>query len=374
MKVYTLKELLSKLKAEHNSSYYYRGQLQDFVGPLWPSMYRGVVFSDTMDLPDFLSRRCNRGKYFAFRSTLLNSKIYSDPENIKLRELKRLLMFYVRNALGYCLSEALFQQAGWSSEGLDVTSNIDIAIFFATHIYKYKEAKYEKDQNLDRQRILYRWKFNNETWDFTKLNKSNYYNCPAIFPSKDILALFDVCESIEEFERSIEAYRDAIEWRGFFDLDSIQDNRPYDIIKIPYQWKMNSRIVQQDASLLFPDSISLEEFHKRLRFSNPDLERIAIKGGLFVEDLSMTCNCEKFIFRIGPDDFETINVSDKQIYIDDDISHRFLSGWMKSFHQSGFGVPKIMVDNGEDNYLIKLDVNMNFNKLRYADNEVLFNG
>jgi len=371
--VYSLKELLAKLREEHNSSFYYRGQLQQYESPLWPSMYRDVAYMEAMEMPKYLERRCNRGNYFGFMSAFFKSEKYTNPEEIKMRELKRLLMMYARNALGYCLAEAMFQQAGWSSEGLDVTSNIDIAVFFATHRYINKESKYEKDRNYNRERIIYRWSFDKEIWDFKKLNKSNYYNCPALFPSNKILDLFGVCESIEEFERSVETYREIIDWSGFFDPTDLQGNRPYDVIKLPYRWKMNSRIVQQDASLIFPDTISLEEFKSHLYGNFPDFERLSSMGGFFVEDLSMTHNCEKFIFKIEPDDFDIINVNDNQVYIEDDISHRFLAGWMKSFFQNEYGFQKIMINEG-GNYLNQLDQEMNFNPLRYRDNEELFNG
>ena len=368
---YQFNELFEKLQREHTSNYYYRGQNQLFPGPLWPSMYRGVALINTMELPNKLHRRCNRGTRFGFRSNYLVGAKFDNPENIKLRELKRCMMGYVRNALGYCLSEAMFQQAGWDSEGLDVTSDIAIAMFFAT--YRYYNKTYIPDNEYDKEHIIYRWNIPNEKWDFNKLNASGYYHCPILLPSEQILNLFEECETIEEFEQSIHQYRKAIGWKPGFEYTDIQGKRPYQIIKIPKQWKAKSRIVQQSASLLFPDSISYDEFKRYYSFKDKECQKITENGGTFVEDLSTTCNCEIFKFKMTPKDFESFHINEDKIYITEDISHKFLNGWMRSYHQNPYGIPTIMIGY-DDNYLAQIDMNLNFDPLRYGDNEPKFNG
>lgn len=368
--LYSFKELFDKLRKEHKANYYYRGQNQMFPSPLWPSMYRGLGLIDTMELPSNLKRRCNRGILFGFKSNYLVGDKFSNPDNIKMRELKRCMMGYVRNALGYCLSEAMFQQAGWESEGLDVTSDINIAMFFAT--YRYCDKIYIPDER-DNERIIYRWNIPNEKWNFDKLNASDYYRCPILLPSEQILNLFEECDTILEFEQSIHEYREAIGWRAGFDYMDIQGKRPYHIIKIPKEWKARSRIMKQSASLLFPDSVSFDEFQRYYSFKDKECQNMAANGGSFIEDLSKICDCEIFRFKMQPEDFESISVDKDRIYINEDISHLFLSGWMKSFHQNPYGTPNIMIAT-DDNYLSKIDMDLNFDALRYGDNEPRFNG
>lgn len=368
--IYTVKELLEKLRKEHKDTYYYRGQTKKYETPLWPSMYRGLGLINTMELPQDLKRRCNWGVKFGFKSNILVDEKYSDPKNIELRELKRCIMGYVRNGLGYCLSESMFQQAGWESEGLDVTSDINIAMFFATHSY-YK-GKYNKELS-DNLRVIYRWEFPKEDWNFNRLNESNYYNSPRLFPSAQILDLFDECDSISEFQQSIHEYRNAIGWNADFDYMDIQGKRPFNLIKIPTSWKSRSRIVQQSASLIFPDSISYEEFNHKYSFQDAQCNDMTANGGAFIEDLSTASNSDIFLFRVEPNDFNYFDIDDTQIYINDDISHQFLIGWMKSFHQNPYGTPNLMFAI-DDNYLAQIDMKLNFSELRYRDNESLFNG
>ncbi len=365
----TFKELLDKLRSEHDESYFYRGQNRIFDYPLWPSMYRNVAVINKMQLPSEISKG-GRGKNYAFRSNWLIGEKFQDEENIKLRELKRLLMGYARNALGYCLSEAMFQQAGWESEGLDITDNIEIALFFAMHYYN--RGIYEKDVNPNKK-VIYRWKLKREDWDFNKLNKYNYYNCPALFPSKEILYNFENCDSEQEFYKSIAEYREAIDWHGFFDYTFIDGKRPFEIIKIPKQWLEASRIVNQHAYLLFPDSISLDAFNANFSLGDKQCQEIMSNGGSFIEDLSVAYECEKFTFDIKDSDFDLIDFDESAIYIKDDLSHDFLLGWMKSFHQNPYGTPRIM-HRVDDNYLSKLDTDLNFDLLRFENHEVKFNG
>ena len=326
-------------------------------------MYRDLGLINTMELPQDLKRRRNWGVKFGLKSNILVNDKYSDPKNIKLRELKRCLMGYVRNGLGYCLSESMFQQAGWASEGLDVTSDVNIAMFFATH--SYHKGKYHQELS-DNLRIIYRWEFPQEDWNFDKLNALNYYNSPRLFPSMQILDLFEECDSISE-------YRDAIGWNAGFDYMDIQGKRPFNIIKIPVSWKSRSMIMKQSASLIFPDSISCEEFNSKYSFQDPQCKEMMENGGAFIEDLSTSSNCEKFLVHVEPNDFCQMDIDEAQIYINDDISHQFLVGWMKSFHQNPYGTPNLMFAI-DDNYLAQIDMKLDFSKLRYADNESLFNG
>lgn len=66
-KIYSLAELEDILRNKHSDSYYYRGQINSYNWPLWPSMYRGFRRSEIFHVNNIPSQY-RRGEYFAFRS------------------------------------------------------------------------------------------------------------------------------------------------------------------------------------------------------------------------------------------------------------------------------------------------------------------
>lgn len=137
-----------------------------------------------------------------------------------------------------------------------------------------------------------------------------------------------------------------------FDLGSIQGNRPYSLIKIPNVWLTSSRIINQEAALLFPDTIPVEDVLEKYTPNNPDAIESMKKHWYFIEDLSKAYNCEKFLF-VANENHQPLNIDRESIYPIDDFTHTFLEGWMKTFHQSPFGtIP--MVVAGDNTYLSRL--------------------
>lgn len=331
--VYSFDELREKLISEHDDSYYYRGQNRIFHGPLWPSMYRLCKpTADVVPLPTELLRlsRLGRGTHFGFMTKFLRENMSEDDrQNLSI---KRVMMGHVRNALGYCLAEAFFQQAGWSSEGLDVTDNLDIAFFFAS--CKWDNGAYVfSASNDDNLAVIYRWRIEESPdWSFPALNTYSFHKMPALFPSKRIINLFETCETDDELILSIEEYRDAISWCfGLFDLSSLQGKRPYHLLRMPRRWLTSSRIVNQHAALLFPDTIPIEPFLNKLRDQRM-LEEV--QGGMFVEDLSKAYRCEVLRFASSPLAIEILRNIKDAIYPFDDLTHYMLKGWMKALYWS----------------------------------------
>lgn len=70
-------------------------------------------------------------------------------------------MAQVRNALGYCLSEALFQQAGWESEEFRCHNKYWCCVIFATHKYHNKMYFFIKSSNAVPS-VIYRWSIKRE--------------------------------------------------------------------------------------------------------------------------------------------------------------------------------------------------------------------
>jgi hypothetical protein len=210
-------------------------------------------------------------------------------------QAKWFIMDHVRNALGYALSETFFQHAGLRSQVLDVTTDIDVAFFFATH--GYRNGRYYRLPDDGSPRQIYRWRFPRRTWSLHSLNQYDYNTSPPVIPVAEILRLFKPCDTAAEFERSLEDYRKAIGWGPTFDLDSVRERRPFEIIRMPRELA-SSRAVSQGAAALAPDVVTPEAFFSRHTSTDP-YWRAHIQNGLFVEDLAKNPTCERFEFDAG---------------------------------------------------------------------------
>ena len=362
-------ELIKKLKKEHCPGCYYRGQTKLYEQqPLWPSGYR-----HSCPIGPFpITGRDGIKRMYRFWPAYFNvtgdeDETASKIHQYKLRNKKRVHMGYARNALGYCLSEALFQQAGWESEGLDVTSNPDVAFYFATHDFIQKDKKYQRTTS-NGKHVIYRWKFKDEDWDFERLNRTNFYNRPTLFPTKKIFSLFDAASNQEDFLRSLETYRRNIGWNGGalsgFMWENIEGRRPFSDIRIPKEWLQSSRIVNQDAALLFPHVI--REYDQSLIdyaiscFAVVQRDKVAPilnDSGKFVEDFTYSNDCEVFTFQDNGGGIQSLE--DKlDLYVENDITHELVTGWMRSFLQNEFGAMVVPVP--DDNVLSKLEMKLSF--------------
>ncbi len=130
-------------------------------------------------------------------------------EHKKAHAVKRIISQYGNNALGYPLTQAFFQQAGYSSEGLDVSYDLCIALFFA--LYEFKNGKYVKKEFGESKpySVLYRWKLPENRISL----QDNYYSKAHFIPTYDIFRNFSVCDSVEESRASLKRYLKAIHWR-----------------------------------------------------------------------------------------------------------------------------------------------------------------
>ncbi len=360
-KIYSLPELFEILQHNHRPTCYYRGQVARYNWPLWPSMYRGFTRSDIYQI-NTIPSQYRRGEYFAFRSVYMYDERATSKDFLRQRELKKLMMSYVRKALGFCLSEALFQQAGWNSQGLDVSSDYRIALFFATH--NFIEGKYLVDTNTENVHILYRWDVPAQDWSLECLNHHDYYSLPIIFPTNNIMDLFEDCDTIEEHLCSIQEYRNEIGWNSLdFNLDKIRNCRPFNIIRFPRSWKKESRIARQKAGLIFPDFIDIEVIKPYVNDKN--LINLMKDGGQFLEDLSRSQGCQYYLFKATYSEIECYTKNMPSIYPSTDISHFTLKGWMQSFFKNEYGTPTLVVP-GLD-HMSQIDASLNFDDLRYID-------
>src|SRR5258708_6202948 len=125
----TLGPLLERLRSEDDGSYAYRGQVRQYSLALVPSTYRPFIHTADRFAPAVATLRSVPQARFVEYDLPVTG--VPDAES-RLEFQKRLLGDTVRNALGFVLKEVFCQQAGLNSEGLDVTTDLDVALFFAT--------------------------------------------------------------------------------------------------------------------------------------------------------------------------------------------------------------------------------------------------
>ena len=139
--------LLEHLNRCHASDYLYRGQTQDYGSPLLPSVFRGVLDYDDRGeidkLPEHGARSLRSlgrefvGDYAHNRSQRLRALSSNEQETEGHRDEIRQKFL---NSFGYLLGSTFAQHYGFKSEMLDVSTNPEIAIFFATHHHPAYES------------------------------------------------------------------------------------------------------------------------------------------------------------------------------------------------------------------------------------------
>ncbi|MFC2152190.1 hypothetical protein ACFLSE_06640 [Bacteroidota bacterium] len=330
-KTWELRELLTKLNEEHKENYYYRGQISYYGKPLRPSMYRYPASKHPI-LYEGDKRLKGIGKSFYFEDSLRSnvSKAY---------KIKRLMSRYINNALGYTFTQSMFQQAGYTSEGLDITTDLNIALFFATYDYNNETGTYYVNEEKEYS-VLYRWKNLKSSTPKDELQK-DYYNCSNLISTYDIYKSFDVCDTNEEFYNSLKEYAKSINWGPEFDLDRIYSSRPFHLIKLPKNLISISRIIKQKAALLFSDCIISEPMAQMLSsqgYSPPvHMRNLPYK---LVQDLSEVGFCDTFIYKrdnkLAKEILDKYNFTPEELYNEEaeDLSHLLLYGWVENLYKT----------------------------------------
>lgn len=344
-------ELLQQLKAEHNEHYVYRGEPQQYPPPMWPSKYRRSYVSENYVRlnKELTLRRC--GAQFFFRLDFVRDPSHGkDPvmyeRLMKSQHLLQMCMAHLRNALGYALAEAMYQQAGWSSEGIDVSYNPMVAMTFALSKWQDGQAHL---WNRPEPAVVYRFKIEKVQWSLDDLRKYNYYSCPSLIPTRELCRLFPT-GSHEDFRTSLHKYQQAIAWNSMdFDLGALQGKRPFEILHLPRSWATQSRVERQHAALLLPDSVHpgrLREIALQGDLGMMGADCIGSDGhrlsvgdclghGNFVEDVRTRPGVETFVIDASSSDKikEIAPHLDMNIFPPYDMTFDLLANWIKPFYR-----------------------------------------
>ncbi|MCU1232441.1 MAG: repeat containing protein [Candidatus Solibacter sp.] len=139
----TLGELLDWLAREHRPGFMYRGQVKHYPG-LLPSGFRGAMAPGAGD------RAVIALEPERYRAAM------TELETRRYAALAQMIREY-----GISLGNILAQQYGLSSEAIDVTSDLQVAGFFATR--RYPEYRQWKGRPGD-VGVIYRFPYDTETW------------------------------------------------------------------------------------------------------------------------------------------------------------------------------------------------------------------
>lgn len=318
--VMTVRELYERLREEEKKQkYLYRGQVEMYKPPLRPSAFRYCQYSRfaVEGNPADQIRKWGREFYLEYADC---EYLFGDEKVKKSHAVRRMMSVYMNNALGYPLTQALFQQAGYSSEGLDVSYDLHIALFFA--LYRFKNGRYYRKTAGDKPSVLYRWKLPEKGLTL----QDDYYSKTYFIPSLEILKSFAACKDRAESSASLERYLKEIGWGSMqFELP---EKRPFECIKIPEESLTGSRIALQKGALLIPDIIpgrGMLETHGRWGYPIKDDTDLEYN---LVQDLSDPSVCDSFMIdcsNLGDSDFDVLEglPSPDEIYSENqnDISH-----------------------------------------------------
>jgi len=332
--IYNFPELMTILNEEHQDNFVYRGQIKEWGGPLIPTIHRySINPKSSFKCEDDLRLR-QVGRFFIEEMlpnelTELWQKTMTTTELEK--HLKRIsIIKHMRAALGYPICQILTQQAGINSEGLDVTSDVDVVAFFS--IYQFKNFEYSPVTS--GIGVIYRFEIIEPKLSWDKIRSWDFYSCPSYLPSCKILKLFKQSNTVDECVESIDEYRNAINWGPFFDLDEIRNNRPFEVIKLPKHSFQSSRVINQTAGLIIPDRILNKDYlFDRFR---PQTVKINNKEHSYTEDFAKRFNEKKYYFHHNKNNEKYLNFQIDHYFPEDDIICKISRGWFLTFVQNPF--------------------------------------
>lgn len=348
----TLSQLLQRLKSEDDGSYVYRGQLREYPGPLVSSAYRSLVYKhrshEGRELP-----RTLRG----VQPTVLVQRVltgHSADRESALDYQRRQIRQAIRGFFGYALTEVLCQQAGLCSESLDVTTSPEIAAFFAAYEWvrtpndppRYSPFRPSSND----QGVVYRWRIRRPALSMEALKSWTYFHCPPFLDSCAVLKLFQGCETLADSLRAFKVFRDSFRDPEYGDclMPKLGANRALELLRLPFETQLRSRIVAQKAALMIPDCLENDSLWKAGFPDYPRPEHGAWDGPPMIEDFSRSRGVDVFRFAHQPDQCACISVSADAIAGNGDIELALTSGWIRSLMSNPCGVIPIRVTQDVD--------------------------
>lgn len=199
---------------------------------------------------------------------------------IKRYHRRTIRMFFFYFLFGYTFGTLLSQQYGMNSGCLDATTDLKVAIFFATHDHKEDYAT-PKKQGVG---VVYRFPYKPASMENIKFGHAKYYALPPMIDLVPVVKKYlsdwqEVRDMTAHFvQHALKVYLDsetkAAEWTF-----------PEAALELTRFWR-------QSAALLLPDE---------LRKDNPEMKPgvagINVPAFQYIEDLEAREGTEKFYFK-----------------------------------------------------------------------------
>lgn len=305
-----IKELLNFLEIENTENkYVYRGQEQDYDS-LLPSFYRNKT------TPLYYDKEYNQ-LIFPYNNGIQfidhNAENISVRENIKQVEMQRLIAHY-----GKSLGNILAQQYGVFSECLDVTSDPQVAAFFATHKY----PSYSLINNQEELGVIYRIKkyaTNFDKYGGMELCSSMLFRAKDEEPIPLLFCRHEKQFSEEELHKLNEEYHFSIESTYSYpcivthkEMEKIfynfhKETTNYDKEQLEWYQKQfrASRIFKQSGGFFIPSYIykSLVPQNSKTTYIDKYRSKVYTPGFAImkelvaIEDILQYPNIERFYFK-----------------------------------------------------------------------------
>lgn len=126
-----IQQLVEYLKNTHSDNVVYRGQSKDY-NTLLPSFYRKKISKFRYDQTS--------GQVLLQYNKYNHFLEYDPAQDSRQNIAKRVTMNHLMGAFGKSLGNVIAQQYGINSECLDITSDVDVAAFFATHSWPHYDT------------------------------------------------------------------------------------------------------------------------------------------------------------------------------------------------------------------------------------------
>lgn len=237
------------------------------------SRFRG----DFLQWFDLIDQNLTREEYSIFLTYIANSQQCLRVIDRYHRRMIRNFFFYY--FFGFIVGTALSQQYGISSDGLDATTSIDVAAFFATHDSS-NDYLHPLNEGIG---IIYRIPFESHGLTLERINSTDYNSIPNIIDissllltiENDNIPLHNMMHCFQSFCSNIESGREKVCLSRFL---------PSGIINA-------SRIGRQKAVIIYPD-----EIRKDQQGALSGVDGITKSQFRYIEDISARSHFDKFYF------------------------------------------------------------------------------
>lgn len=305
------KSVLQRLRDEHGPGFLYRGQTSFWDGPLVPSLYRAQLDENAINNFDRAKRL--RGVGSRFHQVKL-----SPPSSDLAQRIE--VITYLNHIFGYPMGQILAQQYGVHSEGLDVTSSVEVAAVFS----KYSLSKNAYLDGSSTPGVIYRFTAAIDPPSLDDLSTLDFYNCAATILAVDTLGEIPQCNTLNEAVQSWFDYKVAL---GCAKLDNPSAKRPLTVLRIPKEALASSRVGRQHAGLLLPD-ILLSRFYSRLK-KHPPAATVQDTDTNAVEDIGSRAGVEIFKFVHSKSDRRHLAVKPSFLFPEKDILNVLLTSFLR---------------------------------------------